>query len=107
MKLRPDINPMTTFSFQNGDGSSGPPPATPNLGANVAIQYTVGVATKVPVTFIYTDEQNNDGLEGFIDLIAFILSQSSPPQVLTTSYGFNEDVVSNSLSKYVTLTKSG
>ena len=59
---------------------------------NLDIQYTVGVATNVPTTFISVGEQNQDGdLGGFLDIINFLLKQDNPPLVLTTSFGFDED----------------
>ena len=71
------------------------------LVQNLDIQYTVGIATGVPVTFISVGERTKDGaLDGFLDIINFLLGQSAPPQVLTTSYGQNEDNISASLAKY-------
>ena len=67
---------------------------------NLDIQYTVGLASGVPVTFISVGEQNNDGdLSGFLDIINFLLGESNPPHVLTTSYGQNENTISSSLAK--------
>ena len=55
------------------------------------IQYTVGVATNVPTTFISVGDNTQDGdLSGFLDIINFLLAQDEPPLVLTTSFGFNE-----------------
>lgn len=55
------------------------------------IQYTVGLATNVPTTFITVGEQNQDGdLGGFLDIINALLAQDAPPLVLSTSYGFDE-----------------
>ena len=49
------------------------------------------MANGIPVTFISVGEDNSDGVDGFLDIIENLLDQDSPPQVLTTSYGFNED----------------
>ena len=55
------------------------------------IDYTVGLATNVPTTFVSVGNDNQDGnLGGFLDIINFLLDQDTPPTVLTTSYGFNE-----------------
>ncbi|KAJ2968989.1 hypothetical protein NUW54_g13067 [Trametes sanguinea] len=55
------------------------------------IQYTVGVATNVPVTFITVGPNTNDGaLDGFLDIITTLTKQDNPPLVLTTSFGFDE-----------------
>lgn len=54
-------------------------------------QYAIGLATGIPVTFISVGEDNSDDVDGFLDIVNFLLGESDPPQVLTTSYGFNED----------------
>jgi tripeptidyl-peptidase I len=64
-----------------------------NTGQNLDIQYTVGVAQGVPVTFISVGPNNRDGFEGHLDLAQYLLSMSQPPQVVTTSYGFDENNV--------------
>lgn len=99
--LRPDMASSTSFALQTLDGGS-----NPQLGllagdeADLDIQYTVGVATGVPTTFISVGELNKDGsLGGFLDIINFLLGETSPPQVLTTSYGQNENTVSTALAK--------
>ena len=69
---------------------------------NLDIQYTVGLASGVPTTFISVGNDFQDGdLEGFLDIINFLLNESNPPQVLTTSYGEDESDISRSLAKYV------
>lgn len=66
---------------------------------NLDIQYTVGLATNIPVTFISVGDDYQDGqLEGFLDIINYLLDQDSPPQVLTTSYGSDESSVSKALA---------
>ena len=71
-----------------------------SLLQSLDIQYTVGVATNVPTTFISVGNNNQDGdLGGFLDIINFLLGESNPPQVLTTSYGDNESDISRSLAK--------
>jgi tripeptidyl-peptidase-1 len=57
---------------------------------NLDIQYTVGVAQGVPASFISAGSVNTDGFDGFLDMVNHLLSMSHPPQVLTTSYAFNE-----------------
>lgn len=67
---------------------------------NLDIQYTVGIASGVPVTFISVGEQFHDGaLGGFLDIINFLLNEESPPQVLTTSYGDDESGIPASMAK--------
>ena len=66
------------------------------------MQYTIGIASGIPTAFISVGENFQDGdLEGFLDIINFLLNESNPPQVLTTSYGDDEPDVSRSLTKYV------
>ena len=70
------------------------------LPQNLDIQYTVGLATGVPIDFISVGEDFQDGdLEGFLDIINFLLGETAPPQVLTTSYGQNENTVSRAMAK--------
>ena len=64
------------------------------------IQYTVGVAGGVPVTFISVGPNNNDGIDGFLDIINFLIGETTPPQVLSTSYGFNEPDIPPTIAKY-------
>jgi tripeptidyl-peptidase I len=53
----------------------------------------------VPTVFISVGDNFQDGaLEGFLDIINFLLGMSAPPQVLTTSYGQNENTISRSLA---------
>ena len=54
----------------------------------------------MPTTFISVGDNWQDGdLEGFLDIINFLLNESNPPHVLTTSYGENESDISRSLAK--------
>lgn len=68
---------------------------------NLDIQYTVGLATNVPVTFIEVGSTFQDGDDqGFLDIINAMLAESNPPQVLTTSYGLNTEAdLSRSLTE--------
>ncbi len=101
--LRPDIPSTTTFTLQTLDGGENTQTrADAGIEANLDIQYTVGVATGVPTTFISVGNNFQDGaLEGFLDIINFLLGESNPPHVLTTSYGQNENTISRNLAKYV------
>ena len=42
----------------------------------------MGVATKVPTTFISVGSNNADGVSGFLDIVQTLTSESNPPQVL-------------------------
>ncbi|KAF9035738.1 family S53 protease [Hymenopellis radicata] len=93
-KLRPDIDPNTTFTLETLDGGvNTQDPALAGVEANLDIQYTVGLATGVPTVFISVGEDNQDGLGGFLDIAMFLIEQDMPPTVLTTSYGFDEDAL--------------
>ncbi|EPS93872.1 hypothetical protein FOMPIDRAFT_1135359 [Fomitopsis schrenkii] len=91
--LRTDADSATKFTLQTLDGGQNLQSAQQaGVEANLDIQYTVGVATGVPTTFISVGEQNSDGdLGGFLDIINFLLNEDAPPAVLTTSYGNNEE----------------
>ena len=98
--LRPDLE-GTTFTLQTLDGGQNlQEPNQAGIEANLDIQYTVGVASGVPTTFISVGNNFQDGeLEGFLDIINFLNSMSNPPHVLTTSYGQNENTISSTLAK--------
>ncbi|KAI0745384.1 family S53 protease [Earliella scabrosa] len=96
--LRPDLA-GSTFSLLTLDGGQNPQGTNQaGIEANLDIQYTVGVASGVPTTFISVGNNNRDGLNGFIDMANTLNSQANPPQVLTTSYGFNEPDLPTSLA---------
>ncbi|KAI0657113.1 family S53 protease [Cubamyces menziesii] len=99
-KFRPDISSSTTFTLQTLDDGENPQnPSEAGVEANLDIQYTVGLATGVPTIFISVGEDFQDGdLEGFLDIINFLLAEDTPPQVLTTSYGQNENTISRNLA---------
>ena len=98
---RSDLPSATKFSLQTLDGGTNSQTASQaGIEANLDIQYTVGVASGVPTVFISVGDNFQDGaLEGFLDIINFLLAESSPPQVLTTSYGQNENTISRALAK--------
>ncbi|KAF8148291.1 family S53 protease [Crassisporium funariophilum] len=97
---RPDVSSTTTFSLEVLDGGVNTQSAgSAGIEANLDVQYTVGIATKVPNVFISVGDNFQDGaLEGFLDIINFLLAQTNPPSVLTTSYGQNENTISRSLA---------
>ncbi|KAJ7743516.1 family S53 protease [Mycena maculata] len=68
--------------------------------ADLDIEYTVGMAAGVPVTFISVGENFQDDVDGFIDIVNTILEEpaATRPTVLTTSYGFNEEDLPISLA---------
>ncbi|KAJ7595201.1 family S53 protease-like protein [Mycena floridula] len=89
--LRPDIDPNTVFSLQTIDDGENPQGSDEaGIEADLDTQYTVGIATGVPVIFISVGLNNPDGVSGFIDIADTLVGQDSPPQVLSTSYSFDE-----------------
>ncbi|THU80130.1 family S53 protease [Dendrothele bispora CBS 962.96] len=100
--LRPDIPATTTFTVQSVDGGVNTQGrAQAGIEANLDIQYTVGVATGVPTIFVTVGDNNSDGVNGFIDIINALNAESAPPQVLTTSYGFDERDLGSALATRV------
>ncbi|KAF5352182.1 hypothetical protein D9758_009222 [Tetrapyrgos nigripes] len=100
--LRPDLSSTTTFTVQSVDGGVNTQSARQaGIEANLDIQYTVGVATGVPTIFITVGDNNADGVNGFIDIINALNAESAPPQVLTTSYGFDEPDLGSALATRV------
>ncbi|KAK0214442.1 family S53 protease-like protein [Armillaria fumosa] len=123
IKLRRDIPPTPTCTFQSLGGGQNPQDVNQaGTKANLDIQYTVGLATSIPTTFIsvgahtmepygYKEIYGNgardrtvptlpttDGVYSLLDIINFLNSQHNPPQVLTTSYGLDEKMLPSSLA---------
>ena len=98
--FRPDIPSNTTFTLQTLDGGiNDQTPGLAGFEANLDIQYTMGLASQVPTSFISVGSNVQDGdLGGFLDIINFLLSESNPPSVLTTSYGRDERTISPALA---------
>ncbi|KAI0264974.1 family S53 protease [Gloeopeniophorella convolvens] len=98
--FRTDLPSTNTFTLQTIDGGSNPQgQSQAGDEADLDVQYTVGLASNVPTFFISVGENFQDGdLEGFLDIINFLSGESAPPQVLTTSYGQNENTISRSLA---------
>ncbi|TDL24744.1 family S53 protease-like protein [Rickenella mellea] len=98
--FRTDMSNLTSFSLQTLDGGINPQAKNmTGLEADLDIQYTVGVATGVPITYISVGDNYQDGdLGGFLDVVDFLLAESNPPQVLSTSYGMSEPLMSQALA---------
>ncbi|KAJ7164726.1 family S53 protease-like protein [Mycena crocata] len=91
-RFRTDLPSTTTFALRTFDGGVNTQSAArAGIEANLDIEYTVGVASGVPVTFVSGGESFSDGaLEGFLDIINNLSQLATVPQVLTTSYGEDE-----------------
>ncbi|KAJ7486739.1 subtilisin-like protein [Mycena latifolia] len=97
---RPDLA-GSTFSVQTIDGGANDQDIfNAGIEADLDIQYTVGVASGIPVSFISVGDDSQDGVSGFIDIVNSILTMPAAqrPTVLTTSYGFNEQDLPVSLA---------
>ncbi|KAJ7787838.1 Pro-kumamolisin, activation domain-containing protein [Mycena olivaceomarginata] len=98
---RPDINPNTAFDLITLDGGFHRTPGTRDPDT----QYTVGLATGVPVTYISTGTLPNDLLIEMLDQANFLLKLENPPQTILntnsdTSIGL-ESVVPPAMGTYV------
>lgn len=69
------------------------------------MQYTVGLATNVTVKFISVSNVSVPPEDEFasylLDTATYMLDLDSPPPVMSTSYGCDEERVSQKLAKYV------
>ncbi|KAJ7700763.1 subtilisin-like protein [Mycena rosella] len=90
---RPDMASTTSFALTSVDGGTNSQTRSQaGVEANLDIMYTVGLATGVPVTFVSVGETTKDGADdGFLDIITALIAEAAPPQVLTTSYGFDTE----------------
>ncbi|KAJ6630336.1 subtilisin-like protein [Mycena sp. CBHHK59/15] len=100
--LRPDMSSTTSFALTSVDGGTNSQTLSQaGVEADLDIQYTVGLATDVSITFVSVGERTQDGAdEGFLDIINALIAEAAPPPVLTTSYGFNTEA---DLSKALTV----
>ncbi|KAJ6630312.1 family S53 protease [Mycena sp. CBHHK59/15] len=98
---RPDMSSATTFSLTSVDGGTNSQTRSDaGIEADLDIQYTVGLATAVPVTFVSVGDSTTDGAdEGFLDIVTALIAEKAPPQILTVSYGLNKEA---DLSKALT-----
>ncbi|THH10645.1 hypothetical protein EW146_g8305 [Bondarzewia mesenterica] len=95
-QFRPDLS-GTTFTLQTLDGGTNPQNNS-GVEADLDTEYTIGIASGVPVDFLSIGSNNPDGIDGFLDEVNFLLSESPIPHVLTTSYSFNEPDLPASLA---------
>ncbi|KAJ7156531.1 family S53 protease [Mycena crocata] len=92
---RPDIDPNTTFDLISIDGGiNNQLPFGAGLEADPDMQYAVGLATGVPVTFISTGTIVNDALTEFLDQAHYLISLERPPQTILNNFGGLESQVS-------------
>ncbi|KAF7344769.1 Tripeptidyl-peptidase sed3 [Mycena venus] len=91
-RFRTDINSSTVFALETLDGGSNPQVRSEaGIEADLDTQYTIGIATGVPVTFISAGEAGPDDLDGFLDMITLLINDTNRPSVLSTSYAFQDE----------------
>ncbi|OBZ67275.1 Tripeptidyl-peptidase SED2 [Grifola frondosa] len=87
-QFRPDLasdsGVNTTFAIATLDGGQNNQ-SQPTVEASLDVQYTVGMATNVPVTFISVGSDNQDGLAGFLDIINSLLADQQPLQCVCSA----------------------
>ncbi|KAI0294261.1 family S53 protease [Multifurca ochricompacta] len=100
---RPDLPSTTTFGLQTvKEGTNSQVLSQAGVKADLDIQYTIGVASGLRTTFFSVGRVvnlNKDGTSDFVNLADFLLHMRHPPQVLTTSYGFNEPDIHGSVAR--------
>ncbi|KAJ7152465.1 subtilisin-like protein [Mycena filopes] len=92
-EFRPDISPTTTFSLLTLDNGTNPQGlGEGGLEADLDIQYTIGIATGVPVQFLSVGGGFDDPGFGtsLVDTTVYLDGVANPPAVMTTSYGSAE-----------------
>jgi tripeptidyl-peptidase-1 len=97
---RPDMNSSTTFGYVSvNGGTNSQDRKEAGYEANLDVQYTVGIASGVPVTFLSIGPSSV--FNGFTDFLLnetqYLLAQDQVPTVLTTSYGVDETGWSNQI----------
>ncbi|KZT71791.1 family S53 protease-like protein [Daedalea quercina L-15889] len=99
-EYRADISPSTTYNLVSLNGGIDPQNGSAGIEANLDIQYTVGLATDVPVTFISVggSSDDTDFTDELLDTALYMIGLGSPPQVMTTSYGVDEYLISEKLA---------
>lgn len=92
---RPDLPSSSNFALQSVDnGQNSQDISEASQEGNLDIQYTIGLASTIPVTFLSVGPSEwaskNDFATSLLDEANYLLSLDHPPYVLTTSYGFDE-----------------
>lgn len=102
-QYRPEMPSNTSLGFLSIAGGQNDNNAT-DAGdeADLDIQYTVGLATGVPTTFVATGPSNYTTLDiwfqSLLDEANYLVEMDDPPTVLSTSYGEDEDFYTSALA---------
>ncbi|ORX97124.1 subtilisin-like protein [Basidiobolus meristosporus CBS 931.73] len=84
--MRPDLTPAPTFTEMFIDGGRNDQ-NVPSIEGNLGVQYTVGLASGVPVTYYSVGRNDATGL---LNLAHALLQQAEPPSVLVITHTFDE-----------------
>ncbi|KAJ7481352.1 subtilisin-like protein [Mycena galericulata] len=109
--LRPDIPPTATFTLLSVDGGVDPQNISEaGVEASLDIQYTTGIATEVPITFLSNGAA--DFPTSLLDTATFLDGVANPPAVMTTSYSdteadFGISMATKVCNGYMALTSRG
>lgn len=100
---RQDLPPSTSFSLVSVNGGTNPQSTNETSGeANLDIQYTIGVASGVPISYISVGPADIESNEEFFTALEneanYLLTMDDPPTVLTSTYGLNENSITGSLA---------
>ncbi|CCL99221.1 uncharacterized protein FIBRA_01236 [Fibroporia radiculosa] len=93
---RPNISSTAKFTLESVEGGVNPQNSSQaGSEANLDTQYVVGLATNVSTQFISV---GGDFFDALLDTANFLAGVDAPPYVLSTSYGDNEDAISQRLA---------
>ncbi|EPT04644.1 hypothetical protein FOMPIDRAFT_38232 [Fomitopsis schrenkii] len=103
-KYRPDVDSDITWELVTLDGGSDPQESnSTSIEGNLDMQYTVGLATNVTVKFIsvsnVTIPTEDEFASYLLDTATYMLGLDRPPPVMSTSYGCDEENVSQKLAQ--------
>ncbi|KAJ6526054.1 family S53 protease-like protein [Mycena capillaripes] len=105
-QFRPDIPPNTTFDMMILDNATKPDSedfALLVLEVDLDVEYTIGLATGVPVQFLSVggspDGPLSDLAIALLDTNTFLDGVDNPPSVVTTSYAPTENDFESSITK--------
>jgi tripeptidyl-peptidase-1 len=95
------MNFTAFFGFQStDDGTVAETSPLTNLEANIDVQYTIGLATGVPVDFISAgNDADDEDLDELIDTINDFASHPATSTVISTSYALDEEELSQLLAE--------
>lgn len=100
-KFRPDINSSIPLTIEPLDSTKIDPTKGPaGLEVDYDIQYSLGLASNVPVRYINAGLKATTYGSEFLDIFNYLLNQKDPPLVMTMSYGYTEDTWSPDLARY-------